>query len=72
MDEERITTLTNLLLDKDESEIEQTFEALGVSDEKREEIRKRLSELRFPPKGVTPEKPRKNEHFREPIPLTLM
>ena len=69
MDEERIEALVRLLLDKDESEIEQTFEALRIPDEEREEIRGRLSELRLPPKGLSPEELREQEHFQQLVHL---
>jgi len=64
MDEKGIEALVNLLRDKDEGEIEQSLEALGISDDKREEVRRRLSELGSPLKGLLPEDLRKEEGFR--------
>lgn len=69
MDEKKIKALVELLLDKSEDEREQTFEALGIPDDEREEIRRRISEFKGPPKGLSSEELPENKHFRQLVTL---
>jgi len=69
MDEKRVEVLAKLLLDKSEEEREQTFEALRIPDDEREEIRRRISELQVPPEGLSPKALRKEKGFQQLIVL---
>jgi hypothetical protein len=71
MSGERVEALVRLLLDEDEGEREQIFDALGILDEERNEILSRLLERKErPPAGFSPKELRENEHFRQLVALT--
>ncbi|MDY7076323.1 MAG: SIR2 family protein [Chloroflexota bacterium] len=71
MSEKRIEALVRLLLDKDESERERTFEDMGTPPEERNEILGRLLERKErPPAGLSPQELRENDHFRQLVALT--
>ena len=71
MDVKRVEALVRLLLDKDESEREQTFDDLKVPDEERAEILSRLLEHKERlPEGLSMTELRENERFRRLVALT--